>query len=152
MRATIVMKHVWTLVDDTWRCTHHIAVWLITGGEGRGRSGEENADRGGCWWGGLKERSHSEDGRIILKWILKKLGKVWPAFLWLWTGGKQRDSVSMVTDIILHIMQGIYYLKNYSLLGEHSARGSHLSELRYVQWRQFSVIAAGRRDGLELFG
>jgi len=42
------MKHVWTLLDDTCRCTpHHIVVRLIKEREGWGRSGEENAYRGG---------------------------------------------------------------------------------------------------------
>jgi hypothetical protein len=33
----------------------------------------------GCLWGDLKVRSHSEDGKIILKWILKKLDEAWTA-------------------------------------------------------------------------
>jgi hypothetical protein len=41
------MKHVWILLYDTCRGTHHTAVRLITEREGRGRSGEESAYRGG---------------------------------------------------------------------------------------------------------
>jgi len=42
----------------------------------------------GCWWGDLVERDHQEDsgidGRIILKWILKKWdGEAWTGLLWL---------------------------------------------------------------------
>jgi hypothetical protein len=45
--------------------------------------------------GYLKERSHLEDlgidGRIILKWILKKEnGKLWTELMWLRTGGSDR--------------------------------------------------------------
>jgi hypothetical protein len=41
--------------------------------------------------GNLKGREHSEDlgidGRIILEWILRKLGgKVWTRCIWLWVG------------------------------------------------------------------
>jgi hypothetical protein len=28
----------------------------------------------GCWWGNLMERDTAVDGRIILRWILRKLG------------------------------------------------------------------------------
>jgi len=45
--------------------------------------------------GYLKERSHLEDlsidGRIILKWILKKEnGRVWTELMWLRTGTSDR--------------------------------------------------------------
>jgi hypothetical protein len=40
------------------------------------------------WWGDLRERGHLEDlgldGRIILKYILKKWdGKTWTGLIWL---------------------------------------------------------------------
>jgi len=46
-------------------------------------------------WGYLKERSHLEDlgidGRIILKWILKKEnGRVWTELMWLRAGTSGR--------------------------------------------------------------
>jgi len=52
------------------------------------RTGEVHA---GFWWGGLMEREHLEDldveGRIILRWIFKKLDSVaWTGFFWLRIG------------------------------------------------------------------
>jgi hypothetical protein len=43
------------------------------------------------WLENLEGRDHSEefgiDGKIILEWILRKLGgKVWSGFIWLRTG------------------------------------------------------------------
>jgi hypothetical protein len=42
----------------------------------------------GFWWGNLRKRDHLEnpgvDGRIILKWILKKYaGRAWTGLNWL---------------------------------------------------------------------
>jgi hypothetical protein len=44
----------------------------------------------GFWWGELKDRDHfkdlSIDGRIILKYILKKQnGRTWTGLIWLRT-------------------------------------------------------------------
>jgi hypothetical protein len=43
---------------------------------------------GGTWWGELRERDHLKDlgvdGRIICKWIIKKLGDgKWTGLKWL---------------------------------------------------------------------
>jgi len=45
----------------------------------------------GCWWGSLKERGHwgdqDVDGRIILRWIFRKLeGVVGAGWIWLRIG------------------------------------------------------------------
>jgi len=44
----------------------------------------ERRERTGFWWGDVRERDHLKDqgvdGKIILKWIFKKLGGV------VWTG------------------------------------------------------------------
>jgi hypothetical protein len=45
----------------------------------------------GCWWGGLRERGHwgdqDLDGRIILRWIFRKLeGVVGTGWSWLMIG------------------------------------------------------------------
>jgi hypothetical protein len=45
----------------------------------------------GCWWGNLRERDHwgdpDVDGRIILKWMFRKLeGVVWTGWSWLRIG------------------------------------------------------------------
>jgi hypothetical protein len=45
----------------------------------------------GCWWGNLKERGHwgdpDVDGRIILKWMFRKLeGVVGTGWSWLRIG------------------------------------------------------------------
>jgi len=45
----------------------------------------------GTWWGKLRERDHLEDlgtdGRIISKWILKKLDDgAWTGLVWLRIG------------------------------------------------------------------
>jgi len=49
----------------------------------------------GFWWGNLNERDHlgdpGVDGRIILRWILRKWDVgVWTGSSWLWlaTGGR----------------------------------------------------------------
>jgi hypothetical protein len=49
--------------------------------------GREEA-RKGFWWGNLRERDHLEDpgidGRLILRWILRKWDVgVWTGFSWL---------------------------------------------------------------------
>jgi hypothetical protein len=45
----------------------------------------------GCWWGSLRERGHwgdqDVDGRIILRWIFRKLG-----------GGGSGDWMELVQD------------------------------------------------------
>jgi len=51
--------------------------------------------RTGFWWGNLKERDHSEglgvDGRIILKFILKKsVGNSWARLIRLGIGTSGR--------------------------------------------------------------
>jgi len=52
-------------------------------------------DRGeaytGCWWGNLRERAHlgetGVDGRIILRWIFRKLDAgSWTGLSWLRIG------------------------------------------------------------------
>jgi hypothetical protein len=41
----------------------------------------------GFWWGELRERDNSEDGRIILKWIFKKWdGEAWTGSILLRIG------------------------------------------------------------------
>jgi len=45
----------------------------------------------GFWWGNLRERDHwgdpGADGRIILRWILRKWeGVVWTGWRWLRIG------------------------------------------------------------------
>jgi len=45
----------------------------------------------GFWWGDVRERDHLKDqgvdGRIILKWIFRKLGGlVWTELIWLSLG------------------------------------------------------------------
>jgi len=45
----------------------------------------------GFWWENLRERNHLEDpnvdGRIVLKWVLKKcVGGTYTGFVWLWIG------------------------------------------------------------------
>jgi hypothetical protein len=48
----------------------------------------------GFWWGNLRERDHwgdkGLDGRIILKWVIRRLGvAAWNGSSWLkiWKGG-----------------------------------------------------------------
>jgi hypothetical protein len=47
--------------------------------------------RSGCWWGSLRERGHwgdqDGDGRIILRWIFRKLG-----------GGGRRDWMELAQN------------------------------------------------------
>jgi hypothetical protein len=48
-------------------------------------------DRRGVWWGNLRERDHSGDpgvdGRILLRWILRKCDmRVWIGSSWLRIG------------------------------------------------------------------
>jgi hypothetical protein len=46
------------------------------------------------WWGNLRERDHFEDqdldGRIILRWIIRKWDGAWTGLIWLriGTGGR----------------------------------------------------------------
>jgi hypothetical protein len=45
----------------------------------------------GFWWGNLRERDHLEnpdvDGRIIIRWIFRKLGvELWTGSIWLRIG------------------------------------------------------------------
>jgi hypothetical protein len=41
----------------------------------------------GCWWGCLNERDQDVDGRIILRWIFRKLeGVVETGWSWLRIG------------------------------------------------------------------
>jgi hypothetical protein len=45
----------------------------------------------GCWWGSLRERGHWEnkevDGRILLRWIFRKMEEVvWTEWSWLRIG------------------------------------------------------------------
>jgi len=45
----------------------------------------------GCWWGSLRERDQwgdqDVDGKIILRWILRKLeGVMWTEWSWLRIG------------------------------------------------------------------
>jgi hypothetical protein len=56
-----------------------------------------------CWWGKFRERDHLEDpeidGRIILRWILRKWeGVVWTGWSWLRIGtdGGRLDRKSVV--------------------------------------------------------
>jgi hypothetical protein len=54
-------------------------------------SGEDRVNCTGCWWGSLRERGHwgdqDVDGRIILRWIFRKLeGVVGTGWSWLRIG------------------------------------------------------------------
>jgi len=60
-------------------------------GEACSAYGERGEAYTGCWWGNLKERDHlgdpGMDGRIILRWILRKWDVgVWSGLIWLRIG------------------------------------------------------------------
>jgi len=61
------------------------------GGWGMWRVWERREGCTGCWWGDLRERGHwrdpDVDGRIILRWICRKLeGVVGTGWSWLRIG------------------------------------------------------------------
>ena len=52
--------------------------------------GREKEVHIGFWWGNLRERGHLEgtgvDGRILLRWILRKWDGGWTGLIWLRIG------------------------------------------------------------------
>jgi hypothetical protein len=66
----------------------------------------------GFWWGNLRERDHwgdpDVDGRILLRWIFRKLEwVVGTGWSWLRIGTGLRALVSTVRNFRLPKMQGI---------------------------------------------
>jgi hypothetical protein len=50
------------------------------------RIGESRGEKG-FWWGDLRERDYFEDGRMILKWFLRKsVGRALTGLSWLRIG------------------------------------------------------------------
>jgi hypothetical protein len=54
----------------------------------------------GFWWGNLRERDPSMDGRIILRWIFRKWDVgIWTRLSWLRTEDRWRALVNAVMNL-----------------------------------------------------
>jgi hypothetical protein len=57
----------------------------------------------GFWWGNLSERNHLEnlgvDGRIILRWMFRKLDEIWTGSRWLRIGTGRQALVNAVMNL-----------------------------------------------------